>query len=1033
MSIAIDNSTARLADRSAQAIFGRFLWKEYRMLRSLWLAVFVMAALAQLGIQQLLPPPVDRPTAILVAALIAALLYAVGSAATTFSVEHEDETYVFLAGLPTNWMAVFLGKWIVVVTSTAALAGALVLVGYLIGGLQWPRAENSLTALGVLGIATLEAIAWGTLFSLLVKRPLVAAILTLVAGALALNLAVTIFSNRSVANTDPQAYVEVIPLRLGIVVCVALASIVVARDWLKAARGATTRQKWNGLPAPFANLWPRAVKSGALSHSQTAPRYSRRRMLARLLWQTWQESWRLLPLPLLAAVAIVLVIQLLIGFSPVKDKYTFTVSAMISLASIVPALFGAMVFHIDQRRGSYRFLAEHAARPRVVWLARHLLWFSALTTLYIILVIAVLTIGSYGFSYTLRETMIGFMDYRYAYFGSLDVSDKIFALDLSVSFIRSAIGLAFTGMAAAYGIGQFCSMIVRSEILAGIIAAVLSAVLSLWMAALFAWQLNGLLLLLPIAAGFLAASWFRAPDWFAERNGWRTWLLPALSIAASIAFIAVALPNARLAQVPQMIYSEAGSSVPNDAKTFLAKAHTTADEYVKLADKLEAGPPENYMASWETSDLTWIPGGALASPIPEAQKAEFEEAERKQIERIREWNAAIVDRAIELSREQACLFTFDVDSPTLYLANSRRYDEPSSRTTYHRVNSLLSEVLYEVPFDRNTLDSAGIILPELANRPSDFTRAMAALRMSRQIRASQPSVIYGNQLAHEESILRHLAQWALSKDRTADEVREALVEYRRFIESAGNGIYPESALEMDRHAVQKVIRGEAESVAMGESPLSLGTSLAYSANQLSWEQERALRAIDLITKFNVRNAWNWQLPNNAWQMANPELITSYFATFEYDARVNFESLTAASMNALVARRGTEIQLALALYRIEHGEYPPRLEMLVPNYMPDEKSLIDRFSDTIFQYEPNGLDLRLEPYDVPPHTPFLWSASLPTVKIVRKSQPIDDGDDATEDPVESLYSLRPVGHWDTLSILIFPLRKLDDLKQSEAQN
>lgn len=1030
MSIAIDNSTARLADRSAQAIFGRFLWKEYRVLRNLWTAVFVMAALAQWAIQQFLPPPVDRPTAILVAALIAALLYAVGSAATTFSVEHEDETYVFLAGLPTNWMAVFLGKWIVVVTSTAALAGALVLVGYLIGGLQWPRPENTLTALGVLGIALLEAITWGTLFSLLVKRPLVAAILTLVTGALTLNLAVTISSNRTVANTDPQAYVEAVPLRLGIVTCVALANFIVARDWLKVPRGENRSTARSRLLAPFANVWSRA-KTGSLSHSPSAARYSRRRMLARLLWQTWQESWRLLPLPLLAAFAIVLVILLMIGFSPVDDKDTFMVSAMICLASVVPALFGAMVFYIDQRRGSYRFLAEHAARPRVVWLARHLVWLSALTVLYLATVVAIGIAASFGLAFELHERLTHLL--QYGYFGVLDGPETLFTFFQSVSFTRIGIGLAFTGMFAAYGIGQFCSMIVRSEILAGIIATVLSAVLSLFMAALLAWQLSGLLLLIPIAAGFFAASWFRAPDWFAGRNGWRTWLLPALSIAASIAFIAIALPNARLAQVPQMIYSDAVSSVPDDAKAFLAKAHATADEYVKLAEKLEAGPPENFMARWETADLTWTPGGALAKQISMKEMAEFNAAQKKQLERNREWDASIIDRAIELSRVHACIFTFDVDSPMLYRPNSRPYDVPSPRSTYHRMKLLLNTVLYEETFSRKTVEYAGVTIPKQVGRPTGFARAMAALRMSRQIRASQPSVIYSDQLANEESILRHLAQWALSKDRTTDEVREALAEYRSFMETAGNGIDPESALEMDRHIVQKVIRGEAESVAMAESPLSLATSLAYSANQLSWEQERALRAIDRITKFNVQNAWNWQLPNNAWQMANPKLITSYFATFEYDARVNFEYLSAASMNALVARRGTEIQLALALYRIEHGEYPPRLEMLVPNYMPDEKSLIDRFSDTIFQYEPNGLDLRLEPYDVPPHTPFLWSASLPTVKIVRKSQPIDDGDDATEDPVESLYSLRPVGHWDTLSILIFPLRKLDDLKQSEAQN
>ena len=83
------------------------------MLRGLWLAVVVMAFSSQwIGVARL-PPPSDLPLDIFIGALAAAVLYAVGAAATMFSVEHEEETYEFLSGLPATWLPVFAGKLLV--------------------------------------------------------------------------------------------------------------------------------------------------------------------------------------------------------------------------------------------------------------------------------------------------------------------------------------------------------------------------------------------------------------------------------------------------------------------------------------------------------------------------------------------------------------------------------------------------------------------------------------------------------------------------------------------------------------------------------------------------------------------------------------------------------------------------------------------------------------------------------------------------------------------------------------------------------
>src|SRR5688572_26485614 len=100
MSIATIDTAQSAAKGPARAVVFRFAWKEFRMLRGLWLAVAILGALIQWAIDLVSPPSLDHATLLFSAALAAAALYAVGAAATTFSVEHEERTYDFLACLP---------------------------------------------------------------------------------------------------------------------------------------------------------------------------------------------------------------------------------------------------------------------------------------------------------------------------------------------------------------------------------------------------------------------------------------------------------------------------------------------------------------------------------------------------------------------------------------------------------------------------------------------------------------------------------------------------------------------------------------------------------------------------------------------------------------------------------------------------------------------------------------------------------------------------------------------------------------------
>ena len=180
----------------------RFAWKEYRTLRSLWLAVLVLGVLVQWGLRLLAAPGADVPSLTFAAALGSAVLFSVGAAAIMFAVEHEDETYGFLAGLPTKWLPIFLAKLAAVTFSSLTIAAVLVITGWFVAGGRWPSASNCSLLVGLFGVAIVEAVAWGTLFSLLLKRALVAVLWTLAVGSVAMHWAVNAASSSVTASAD---------------------------------------------------------------------------------------------------------------------------------------------------------------------------------------------------------------------------------------------------------------------------------------------------------------------------------------------------------------------------------------------------------------------------------------------------------------------------------------------------------------------------------------------------------------------------------------------------------------------------------------------------------------------------------------------------------------------------------------------------------------------------------------------------------------------------------------------------------------
>lgn len=1017
------------------ALIRRFVWKEYRTVRGLWLAVLVVGLLVDWVCGVLLTSATDWATLRLCVALASATLYAAGAAAILFAMEHEEQTYEFLRGLPATWRSMFVGKLLFATSSAIALAAVLSLMSLMVGGFRWPAGNNASLALGVFGVTIFEAIAWGTLCSLVFKRPLAAAIMTLVVGALAVHLAVNSTSAVAVASGDPQSYLNAVPLRIAIVVIVLGIAMLVARNWLVMGSGSTNSSSL----LPFG--WLAALRSHIATPlgrvSEHLGRSRRGSMLVRLVWQSWRESWKFLPLPIVAGASCIVI-------SMIADRLRVNAQSHAKAIGVVtmffgPALFGALAFSADQRRNHVRFLAEHAAAPRWVWLSRHMVWLGTLAVIMTLLTLVVAAIAVVG----LQHRWLVHFRYEWGFYLQPNYLGQDLLQFLNVT--KSVTPLVWFGVLTAYSIGQFCSMLLRSEILAGFVALVLAVVLSAWVAVLFAWQLSVWQFLLPLATGLLLATWLRSPDWIAGRNSWRAWVKPALAVVGSLVVLGYLLPEERLAQIRRArspLPGQIGQALDTpESAAFLtrwkAEGEATAEMYLKAAAMLQGPVADSPLEPWsgpEYADTTakGMVGGIDEKRIPTDQLEAFLAAKHRLVEQLFQQREDAIKLAIEASERPTCRFKFYLSSTHWDSSNPSRRPKPDN--TYKALDDLLIQL------------TTGSFRGEVT-----FERLLAGLRMSAHLRTDQPTEIFICQLRWEQEILKQIGDWATEKERTNEERRAAIAklqeQFRSRSELAG-------ALEADQKLIRDVITGKELPFVLSEEPVPMATYLAFVGNELPWERERALKALEVITNQNLTNAFDlanflsrttthdvgpnvlrrWLRPDYqpaAWMSEQPAAVTGYLVSLEYNARVQINELFRQYCDTKTWQQAALIEIALAMYRHDHDEYPETLAALVPEYLDREP--LDPYSMQPFSYLPRGLDepLRTNGYaqdylQIDAHTPLFWSVGPSDIHLHRRDydEIRTDEEHPEADPVRergTFFVLEAVEDWFRYS-LVFPLPK-----------
>jgi hypothetical protein len=748
----------------------------------------------------------------------------------------------------------------------------------------------------------------------------------------------------------------------------------------------------------------------------TASRQPRRAIVARLLWQSFRESWKIIGVPIVVGLVCLGIQFIIAAVAPHGENIEWF---GVASAFAVPASFGALVFSADQRRRQFTFLAEHAAPPRYVWFTRNLLW---LIAMFLVMAAFAACLTTVITSTLLPRGLLNLrLDKLYYYPPSVGG----YAIASWASTASSTMSLVIFGSLAAFAVGQCCSMLLRSEIMSVFLAVVIATALSAWVAILYAWQLSGPQFLLPVTfAGFLI-SYFYAPYWLLGLRAWRWRLKSILAVAIAVAATALMMPSARLKQVwrhsppgpsniPVSVRSELDQIVAQASRTqgseqaqLISKAEQeskadgeeTANLYLKAAQLLAGQYEDHTLDPWDKPEYlkAGVPtaGRGFLDLIDEdrirpREREAFEAAKKQWIENFEQHHKEAIELAIKASERLPCSFNFAVEPEP--------HPGPGGRLTPLKPN--------------RDFASVGWLLQDLCDLDNNdpdiqFDRLFAGLRMVSHMALGQSMAVYLPTLDLEAQVLTRIRQWAANGSRTKEELADALNQLKKFRQ------WPQlsGALAAEQQIISDVINDKQPAYVMTELPIPERTLLAYMANRLPWERRRAQRALELITSQNVAMAerltsdqtpWprsNDELLNElvtpttepVWEEAQPEAATSYLVNFEFKARVPIDLVFRRTLETQTCQRATLLDLALLLYRQEHGQYPPNFESLVPTYFKQLPR--DPFSGEMFHYYSQGLPKLLEyrwwseghgerSTTVEPNTPVFWSVGPSRLILIR---------------------------------------------------
>ncbi|MGD0384202.1 MAG: ABC-2 transporter permease, partial [Thermoguttaceae bacterium] len=295
-----------------RAIFWRLLWKEYRLQRAFWIAMAVLALMLMLFAWLFNNRVEERNLWFFYIAFATPVFYMLGCASTTFAGEYDAETYEFQRSLPVTAMQVFWSKIALALLSTFAIFVLLNMLAFCLAGGRVLERHVTIWEMRIwdmLVIACMGAwlyLVWGVFFSLILKRPLLAAIISVTVASMGSYVIAGIMQIPFPRQSLPmQVFVS-------LSVLLAIVNIFLGRGWFK-----DKLRPIFGINLPIINVGIKpSSKSKTLKEYMSGSNFWT--ILRRLTWQHWRQSrWLAIVVLVMLAPLILALIQLWL----INNKY----------------------------------------------------------------------------------------------------------------------------------------------------------------------------------------------------------------------------------------------------------------------------------------------------------------------------------------------------------------------------------------------------------------------------------------------------------------------------------------------------------------------------------------------------------------------------------------------------------------------------------------------------------------------------------------------------------------------------------------
>ena len=995
-------------------VVGRLVWKEYRVQRSFWLAMFALSVLLQLIIFMLTRDPEPQAGPLFAMAFAMPIFYALGCGGVMFAAEKEDNTWELLQRLPVPPSLLLLSKLVTGVIGVGLMSGGLLLLSYLMAGSDVPQYIGGPTATEY-GLVLASFLLITIFFSLLTERVLVA-----VTWAAVISFFLN-FQNFRFELTTNGWYLALHGLLL-------LGEFALVRAWfLDRPVAKDLEPVWPGY-FEAGQAWERAIEQ--------APAW--RRESKRYLWLIARQAFPVMFFWVVGGL-------ILIAISPII-RWSMRADYSYLVIFTTPMVCGVSLFRAEHRHQRYRLLSERGFSPTKYWLYQQAVWFAFTLTLMLLFltgdcITRVLWRNGLLFDLRFGDVKSGLVDSVLLYgahfprslFEAVSrlvppSSNRVHEL---ADFFRVQLPLivSFWGpyTLVCFACGQLASLVFSRSVTAVFLAGVLTSVVLCWDALVVFLSHSVWLWVLPIALVFFAASLLRTHQWFGQRGNARDWLVTVGVVVVPLGVGLTLFCCWRAIQIPETaseLPTELYAATPAELET-AAMYRQAGDLYVSFrppsggemgessTDQIESMPEDMdghaeefsfggnqavaEMSGGFVSSFGEMAAGVTDPRIIQRTKAEQEAEVRRAREKWLADNQPAVDLFLAASRRPSCAFFNPVRTkPTDYM-------ETMARLRLQDVIAVVQQPVKQL-LDAGKLDEA-------------FERQLAIIRCGRHV--TQQSVCLDQWLTgcdYQSEQFNSLVEWAAHPGQTPERIHAAIAA----LEEEHALLFPvDRAWTNEKTMLRNAVTDDPEVLVSSffKADGSYISEFSYLAvKHLPWEKERAVRCFDQEQSSQrvLRNIETTILhpqpgdhqpssqlnamglgysvyradstyPLGALGNGTPFWDTierngpCKVAVFDHDIRdiIRFER----------DRRACLLRMALLAWRAEHGRYPESLLDLVGS---EAKTwLYDPTNGQMFDYYPRGVASKLfvDRYSVnrssnhPAHMPFVFSGGELRCRVV----------------------------------------------------